>query len=720
MFSFIFTAFVLLRTVLAVKYSQYILAPSSRTITPASVYNINGTVQNAKAQTATVGNGSTTFQDVSAVTYDMGKNIAGIVSFNVDTVNGDNQFIGVSFTESSLWINSDGCDATADAGVDVPLWFQVKPGSYTADKKYQRGGFRYMNVYHNSTGSVALSQLSVHFTAVSQLTENQMANYTGYFHSSDEKINRVWYAGAYTNQMCTIDPTTGDSLVHLGAINSSSHVTELVTWWNNYTIANGSSVLVDGAKRDRLVWPGDIAISGPSMIVSTYDIDTIRNALDSLLVLQNRTTGQLPYAGTPFNKNGPSFSFTYHLYSLIDIADYYQYTGNLTYLRENWDTFKFGLSWSLSQIDKSGLANVTSPNDWLRFGMGGHNIEANAIFYYTLNRAISLANTLNDTTVISNYTNAATAIKSSANRLLWDQSSSLFRDNETTTLHPQDGNVWAVYANLTLTPSQNSLISHALHSRWTPYGAPSPEASNAISPFISSFELRAHILASNPTYALALIRTMWSDFMLDDPRMTNSTFIEGYASSGELHYAPYTNDARVSHAHGWATGPTSALTLYVAGIDILDAGGEVWQMKPYPGDLETVEAGFSTAVGWFEASLKQTSTTAGGGMMRVQQFNFSAPVGTSGSLSLPDPGCAGSMSVVETSGRAQQRTVNINRAGGNGNGTRVEVNGLVGGDWKVNVRCADASGSSNSNGTDSGASMDWVMGWLFAVLALVI
>ena len=108
------------------------------------------------------------------------------------------------------------------------------------------------------------------------------------------------------------------------------------------------------------------------MIVSTYDIVTIRNALDSLLLLQNTTTGQLPYAGTPFNEQLGAFSFTYHLYSLIDIADYYQYTGNPSYLQATWDQFKFGLSWSLSQIDSSGLANVTSSADWLRFGMGGH------------------------------------------------------------------------------------------------------------------------------------------------------------------------------------------------------------------------------------------------------------------------------------------------------------------------------------------------------------
>lgn len=33
------------------------------------------------------------------------------------------------------------------------------------------------------------------------------------------------------------------------------------------------------------------------------------------------------------------------------------------------------MNFSLGFIDESGLMNVTSGADWLRFGMGGHNIE---------------------------------------------------------------------------------------------------------------------------------------------------------------------------------------------------------------------------------------------------------------------------------------------------------------------------------------------------------
>src|SRR5438045_948759 len=104
-------------------------------------------------------------------------------------------------------------------------------------------------------------------------------------------------------------------------------------------------------------------------------------------------------------------------------------------------------------IDSSGMANVTTSADWLRFGMGGHNIEANAILYYTINLGLSLADILNDTSVTSKWVKYAANIKSAANARLWDPSANLYSDNDTlplTTLHPQDGNAWAIAANLTL------------------------------------------------------------------------------------------------------------------------------------------------------------------------------------------------------------------------------------------------------------------------------
>lgn len=320
--------------------------------------------------------------------------------------------------------------------------------------------------------------------------------------------------------------------------------------------------------------------------------------------------------------------------------------------------------------------NVTSSADWLRSGMGSYNIEANSILYYTINQAITLATILNDTAVIPTYQSYASGIKTAANNLLWNATAGLYRDNETTSFNPQDGNCWAIVSNITDSPQQIQSISSNLISRWGPYGAPAPEAGATISPFISGFELQAHILASNATAALDLMRLEWG-FMLNDPRMTNSSFIEGYSTDGSLHYAPYTNDPRVSHAHGWATGPTSVLTFGIAGLQIASAGGKTWKIAPGLGDLTEVEAGFVAPAGEFMVK----SMVDGKGDVEVW---FQTPEGTSGSVSLVGPSCEGTLVLEEKKGTKISTACGKRQS----DTQKVDVDDVPSGEWTAKYLCS--------------------------------
>jgi hypothetical protein len=215
-------------SVSATKFSEYILAPTYRSITPQAVYAVNGNVQNADALNTGVHNPEgVIFTGVnSSIILDFGKNIGGTVNFNVRSVLGDDEYIGFSFTESSLWISPYQCDSASQATFDSPLWFQIpSKGNYEAEKKHQRGGFRYMSIWHNSTGVVAIGDFSVNFTASPEMED--LRNYPGYFNSDSEKLNRVWYAGAYTNQMCSMDPAYGNALGTPGT-----------DWYYNATVAS--------------------------------------------------------------------------------------------------------------------------------------------------------------------------------------------------------------------------------------------------------------------------------------------------------------------------------------------------------------------------------------------------------------------------------------------------------------------------------------------------
>lgn len=180
----------------ATPYDEYILAPSSRTIYPPSIHRVNGTVSNARSLlTPSTTNGSAIFRGNSSVTFDYGKNIGGVVSLTVGSVANASSppILGITFTESSLWIMGAASDSTADAGLDTPLWITVDgPGTYTVAREFDRGAFRYLSLVSNSSASVEVQGVSVNFTAA---PEKDLREYTGYFNSDDELLNRIWYAG---------------------------------------------------------------------------------------------------------------------------------------------------------------------------------------------------------------------------------------------------------------------------------------------------------------------------------------------------------------------------------------------------------------------------------------------------------------------------------------------------------------------------------------------
>jgi hypothetical protein len=128
---------------------------------------------------------------------------------------------------------------------------------------------------------------------------------------------------------------------------------------------------------------------------------------------------------------------------------------------------------SLSSVDGNGLMNVTSYRDWLRVGMGGYNIEANSILYYTLSLGSTLANHLNDHSVLKNYTATQSRLPTSLNILLWNDTAGLFNDNTTdagSAVQPLDGNVWAVKSGVCQNRTRDGVILGTLEGQWGQFG----------------------------------------------------------------------------------------------------------------------------------------------------------------------------------------------------------------------------------------------------------
>lgn len=552
-------------------WDNYNLSPASRTVSAKSVYrragNVTGAVPASGHPVTLTGVGS-------AITLDFGEEVGGLVTVHPTQRTAAGQRLGLAFTESSQYVGTSSDASNGGSGADGAIYADLTPGrSWTMPAQSLRGGFRYLTLFADGAGPISIDQVSLQLTFDPSATD--LRDYANYFYSSDPLLNRIWYAGAYTVQTNTIAPTTG-----------RVWGPPVSGWDNSGTVGVGTEVLVDGAKRDRTVWPGDLGVSVPTEYASLGGLTPTKNALTTLFQHQ-AAGGELPFAGPEVNFYG---SDTYHLWTLIGTANYFQYSHDIAWLRGEWANYVKALQFSVNKVGADGLMNVTGTADWARSDQGGENIAANALLYQALRSGAELAAVQADAADAQSWTGAADRLKAAANRTLWDAAAGQYRDNPTSSLHPQDGNSLAVWYGLA-SVDQAARVDAALTTNWNSYGATTPEKDGNIGTFPGSVEVQAHFAAGDPTTALSLIRREWG-YMLNSPLGTGSTFWEGYQADGQFDYG----GAYMSNAHGWATGPTSALTFYVLGIRPTTITGG-YDIAPETGDLGSAQGSLQTPFG---------------------------------------------------------------------------------------------------------------------------
>jgi hypothetical protein len=604
------------------KGDPYNFAPPGRTVKPIAVFSTSGAVTNPNNVLS--GQATTLAGAGAQIVLDFGKEVGGILSLEFTNASGS-QTLGAAFSESSLYVGPNSDNSAGGGSSDGALAVSVAgPSSWTSDSKYLRGGFRYVTLFMTSSGSVDVSGVSVAF---SPDPERAIPNqYPNYFYSNDDVLNKAWYGGAYTFQTNVI-------LNHEGRVPPAP----ATNWDNTGAVGEvGNVVIVDGAKRDRTVWPGDLAISLPTGYASLHDTEAAKNAIVTLFNHQ-QGDGHLQWCGPPWNLDYGSD--TYHMWTLYGTYLAYLYSGDKAWLDSVWARYKTALTYTTNKIDSKGLLNVTANSDWgPRVEQGGENIEANSILYAVLQGAVTLANVEGDSASASSYAALAATLKASVNAILWDSSVGAFRDDPSTNLHPQDGNSLAVWFGVIDDPARAKGLSYVHNENWNAIGSVTPEWGQ-ISTFVGSMELMSHFVSGYDKRGLDMIRTMWG-YMLSNPNGPQSTFWESFTTDGTFASnggGPAPSDSFTSLAHGWATGPTSALTFFVLGIAPDSVLGQTYHVIPHPGDLSHVEGNLTFAAGKLVRVAYDVGAACSSFSMTV---DASSNVGSTGTIAVPKLGGA--------------------------------------------------------------------------------
>jgi alpha-L-rhamnosidase len=416
---------------------------------------------------------------------------------------------------------------------------------------------------------------------------------------------------------------------------------------------NQIPVVLDGAKRDRAVWEGDLSVSGPTIYYSNDAARYLRDSLE-LLGSYQLTSGFVPGVekpGTPVHV-GPaipgevtSYSASYSMYWVVNLATYDLYTGDTAFVEQEWPRVQAELAWNAAQLNSQGLfvTNGSDGANWHYTDLTGAQTYYNELYYRTLLSAAQLATAAGHPRAAASYDTQATALRMAINTYLFDPATGSYNESTTVTgVVPQDADAYAILYGIAPKSRIPGIVEAMESALSTPAGAldisnPAPAGyGQLIGPFMGSYEVWALLASHHTAQAIQLMRTEWGRMTVPGPDYTGAIWeVEG--TNGSI------TSGVTSLAHGWSTGPTSALSEYVLGIAPTSPGYSTWEVEPHPGSLAWVEGQAPTphgaiAVDWgHEATegrfvMKVTIPTTTTGVVGVPTFGRQAVIHVNGRL----------------------------------------------------------------------------------------
>jgi len=454
---------------------------------------------------------------------------------------------------------------------------------------------------------------------------------------------------------------------------------------------NTAASIVDGAKRDRAVWVGDMNVEGPTVYYSTGQTQYIKGALrllGSYQLSSGFVTGDLPpqdplHAGANEAGTTGSYSASYSAYWVLGLGSYYLYTGDTAFVTQEWPVVQGELAWDAAQLDANGLlvTNASDGADWDYYdgAKTGEVTEYNILYYKALLDGAMLATAAGRTSQAAAYTTEAAALKTAINAHLFDGSTGLYYTSNTlTTGVAQDANSLAVLYGVAPASDDASILASLKTDMWISQYGPEPFTANTgessvISPYISGYNLDALLATKDTADAESLLTTLWGHMIAPGPDDTG-TMWENVNSDGGPGFG-----ASSSLSHGWSTMPASALPQYMLGIQPVTPGYATWLVRPEPGDLSWAEGRVPTPHGTLAVSWAGKS---GDGEFAM---SVTAPSGASGTVAVPVGGAANP--VVKVGGTVVWRNGTFTPTSGIGGAARsggyVDLTGVQPGTYQV-------------------------------------
>ena len=369
-------------------------------------------------------------------------------------------------------------------------------------------------------------------------------SHSGTFACSDKLLNKIWEVGAYT-----MDLTTRE-------------------------------FFLDGIKRDRWTWSGDAIQSYLMNYYLRFDTECVKRTIRQL-------RGKDPVTAHI------NTIMDYTFYWFKSILDYYQYTGDLTFISEMYPKMCTLMDYVLERTNSDGLVEGKADDwicvDWVDFPMHKRGVLAfeQILFYKALMTMHTCATLLHQT---DPYQQLAENVICKTRQLLWNDDRQAWEHaieegeiNHQITKFP---NIFAILYDIVDDATKRNIVDSVMENN---------KIDPITTPYMRFYELEALCMMGRQTQVLQEIRNYWGGML----REGATSFWEKYIPSeqGTEHLAMYGRPYGKSLCHAWGASPVYLLGRYFLGIQPTQPGYATWEARPYLADLEWMEGRVPTPNG---------------------------------------------------------------------------------------------------------------------------
>ncbi|MCL3779186.1 hypothetical protein EMN47_02185 [Prolixibacteraceae bacterium JC049] len=363
------------------------------------------------------------------------------------------------------------------------------------------------------------------------------ATYKGAFACSDSILTRIWMNSAYTLRLCMSD------------------------------------FLLDGIKRDRLPWTGDLAMSMYANAYSFRDPELVRRSLVALGragIKQSDINGIIDYS----------------LWWIIAQDQYQLYYGDLPHLKREWMRIREALKVLNSRCDNNGF--LIPKGTWLFIDWVKDEkwTALQILWWWSQKSAAKLAHRMGDEKSESYWNRQAADLKVNLKNVAWNKDQEVWlsknNPNSSVTRHP---NFLAIVSGLTPVNQAKGIQKLLEGSVANPVGTP----------YMAGFEMMALARLGNTEYMLNHVNEYWGRML----KQGATTFWEAYDASekGKAQYAFYNRPYAKSLCHAWSAGPAVFLPAELLGLKPVADGWKRFSLKPEIANLTEVNVCVPTKYG---------------------------------------------------------------------------------------------------------------------------